>query len=280
MNAVASVIAALNTVSNALFGLVFAPVDRLPGWLSITLISAVLGVVIFVIFMYTANRSAFSRVVDTIMASILAVFLFRDNIRVTMRSEARLLVCSAKLLWYSLFPVLVMSLPLMFVLAQMGAWYQFRPPVPGSETVLVTMKLQEQQGEWPAISLVENAAVRVVAGPVRLFSRAEVYWELAPLASGTYELSFTIGDQAYTKTFSAGAGFARLSPVRPGASDLFDMLLFPLEKPLSSGDVRSIQIDYPDRVSKIYGTDWWILYFCIISMIFALLSKPFIKIRA
>ena len=38
-----------------------------------------LGVVIFVIFMYTANRSAFSRVVDTIMTSILVVFLFRDS---------------------------------------------------------------------------------------------------------------------------------------------------------------------------------------------------------
>lgn len=280
MNAVASVIAALNTVSNALFALVFAPVDRLPGWLSITLISALLGVFVFVIFMYTANRSAFSRVVDTIMASILAVFLFRDNIGVTMRSEVRLLVCSVKLLWYSLFPVLIMSLPLMFVLAQMGAWYQFRPPVPGMETVQVKLQLQEQQGEWPAISLAENAAVRIVSGPVRLFSRAEVYWELQPLEEGMHELSFTIGDQTHTKTFSAGSGFARLSPVRPGASDLFDVLLFPLEKPLSGGAVRSIQIDYPDRVSKIYGTDWWILYFCIISMIFALLSKPFIKIRA
>ncbi len=91
---------------------------------------------------------------------------------------------------------------------------------------------------------------------------------------------FYVDDTAYTKTFSAGAGFARLSPVRPGASDLFDMLLFPLEKPLSGEAVRSIQIDYPDRISKIYGTDWWMLYFCIISMIFALLAKPFIKIRA
>ena len=280
MNAAASVIAALNTVSNALFALVFAPVARLPGWLSITLISALLGVVIFVIFMYTANRSAFSRVVDAITASILAVFLFRDNIGVTMRSEARLLVCSVKLLWYSLFPVLIMSLPLVFVLAQMGMWYQFRPPVPGLETVQVKLQLQEQPGEWPAISLVENAAVRVVSGPVRLFSRAEVYWELAPLEPGTHELSFLVNDTAYTKTFSAGMGFKRLSPVRPGASDLFDVLLFPLEKPLSGEAVRSIQIDYPDRISKIYGTDWWILYFCLASMVFALLAKPFIKIRA
>jgi len=281
MNVVASVIAALNMVSNAVFSIAFAPAAWLSGWLSLTLISAVLGVIVFVIFMYTANRSAFSRVVDTIMASILAVFLFRDNIKVTMRSEARLLASSVRLLWYSLFPVMVMSLPLIFVLAQMGALYQFRAPDPGSETVLVKMQMQEQQGEWPAISLVDNKAVHVVSGPVRLFSRSEVYWELQAREAGNHDLSFSVGDQIYDKTFSAGAGFTPLSPLRPGAGDLFDTLLFPLEKPLSGqGAVRSIQIDYPDRISKIYGTDWWILYFCIISMIFALLSKPFIKIRA
>jgi len=280
MNVAASVIAVLNTVFNAIFSVVFAPVVWLSGWLSLTLISAVLGVVIFVIFMLTANRRAFSRVVDTILASILAVFLFRDNIGVTMRSEVRLLASSVRLLWYSLFPVMVMSLPLVFILAQMAALYQFRAPVPGNETVLVILQLQEQQGEWPAISLVNNEAVQVVSGPVRLFSRSEVYWELKAREAGNYDLSFRVGDKTYDKTFSAGAGFTPLSPLRPGAGDLLDTLLFPLEKPfLGQGAVRSIKIDYPDRISKIYGTDWWILYFCIISMIFALLSKPFIKIR-
>ncbi|MBM4311259.1 MAG: hypothetical protein FJ119_09995 [Deltaproteobacteria bacterium] len=279
MNAGASVVATLNTVSNALFAFAFAPVAVLPAWLSLTLISAVLGVVIFVIFMFTANRKAFSAVVDAIAASILAVFLFRDNIAVTMRSEARLLVCSVKLLWHSLFPVLVMSVPLIFVLAQMAAWYQYRPPVPGSETVLVTMQLQEPSGQWPEVSLKDSAAVGVMTGPVRLFSRAEVYWEIKPLQPGDHELIFRVGDQEYVKTFGAGEGFMRLNPKR--SSGWADLLLFPLEKPLPGESlVRSIQVDYPARPSRLYGTDWWILYFCIASMVFALLSKPFIKIRA
>jgi hypothetical protein len=278
MNAAASV-AALNTVSNALFAFAFAPVAVLPAWLSLTLISAVLGVFIFVIFMFTANRKAFSAVVDAITASILAVFLFRDNIRVTMRSEARLLMCSVKLLWYSLFPVLVMSVPLVFVLAQMAAWYQYRPPVPGTETVLVRMQLQEPSAEWPEISIADSSAVRVLTGPVRVFSRAEVYWEIEPLQPGAHELTFRVGDQAYAKTLGAGDGFMRLNPKRSGS--WADLLLYPLEKPLSAdARVSSIHIDYPARPSKIYGTDWWILYFCIASMVFALLSKPFIKIRA
>jgi hypothetical protein len=196
-----------------------------------------------------------------------------------MRSEARLLVCSVQLLWHSLFPVLVMSVPLVFVLAQMAAWYQYRPPVPGSETVLVTMQLQDPAAEWPEISITDSAAVRVVTGPVHVFSRAEVYWEIEPVQPGAHELHFRVADQEYAKTFGAGTGFMRLNPRR--SSGWADLLLFPLEKPLpGESPVRSIQVDYPERPSRLYGTDWWILYFCVVSMIFALLSKPFIKIRA
>jgi len=281
MSAAASVIAALNAVSNVLFAAVFAPVAVLPAWLSITLISAALGVVILVIFMLTADRRAFSAVVDAIMAGILSVFLFRDNIGVTMRSEARLLACSVRLLWHSLLPVLVMSVPLVFVLAQMAAWYQYRPPVPGGETVLVKMQLREQGGAWPDISLDESPSVRVVHGPVRLFSRNEVYWELQPLAAGAHELSFRFDGQAYGKSFSAGAGFMPLSPQRSGADSPGALVIYPLEKPLPQhSPVRSIRIDYPGRPSKVFGTDWWLLYFCIASMVFALLAKPFIHIRA
>ena len=279
MSAAASVIAGLNTAANALCAFAFAPVAVLPAWLSLTLISAVLGVVIFVMFMFTANRKAFSAVIDKIAASILAVFLFRDNIRVTMRSEARLLACSVRLLWHSLVPVLIMSVPLVFVLAQMAAWYQYRPPVPGSETVLVRMQLQEPAGQWPEIGIENSAAVRVVTGPVRVFSRGEAYWEIEPLQPGEHELAFRVGGRAYAKTFGAGEGFMRLNPKR--SSGWADLLLFPLEKPLpDDAPVRSIQIDYPSRASRLYGTDWWVLYFCIASMVCALLSKPFIKIRA
>jgi len=114
---------------------------------------------------------------------------------------------------------------------------------------------------------------------VRLLNSGEIYWEVKPLKEGTHNLIFQAGDRQYSKTCSAGTGFMRLSPKRPG-HNLTDMLLYPLEKPFSAESaVASISVEYPARLSKIYGTGWWILYFCIVSMIFALLSKPFIKIR-
>jgi hypothetical protein len=279
MDGLMGLLSGVNVAANALFGVVFAPVANLPGWLSLTIISAVLGAVIFVIFTLTANRRAFARIIDDIKANILAVFLFKDSISVTMRCEARLLGCSGRLLWYSLFPVLVMSVPLILVLSQMAMWYQNRPAITGADRVQVQLTLSGRPEAWPDIVLEDHPAVQVLAGPVRLFSRGEVYWEVTPLADGDHDLVFRVAGAQYRKRFSAGEGFMRLSPKRP-AAQIFDVLLYPLERPFPSGSlVSAISISYPDRDSKIYGTNWWVLYFCVASMIFALLSKPFIKIR-
>ena len=71
----------------------------------------------------------------------------------------------------------------------------------------------------------------------------------------------------------------RVSTKRPGI-DVADVIMHPLEQPLSAaGPVDSISIAYPERKSFIYGTDWWLVYFCVISMLAALLASPFIKSR-
>jgi hypothetical protein len=56
--------------------------------------------------------------------------------------------------------------------------------------------------------------------------------------------------------------------------------MYPYEKPFSNASpVQSIRIDYPDRPSKISGTDWWVIYLFITSIIFALIFKPILKVK-
>jgi hypothetical protein len=88
-----------------------------------------------------------------------------------------------------------------------------------------------------------------------------------------------VGDKRYQKQLAIGEGFMRVSPKRPGAH-IGDMFLYPLEKPFASDSpVHSISVDYPARDSRIHGTDWWIVYFFVASMVFAFLCKPFLKVR-
>jgi hypothetical protein len=280
MSGLIDFLCAVNSGANTVGGLIFAPIARVPGWLSITIISAVLGIPLFIIFKYTSNQRALTRTINDIKASLLAVRLYKDNIAVTMKSEVRLMRCSVELFVYSLIPVLIMSIPLSIILAQMGLWYQARPLQPGDGPVVVKLKLNSVSKNWPAITLDPRPGARVVSGPVRIASRIEICWTIEPVQEGTHQLTFTVGDQKIVKQLAVGRGFMRVSTKRPG-TDAAEVIMHPLEPPLSpAGPVNSISIAYPERKSFVYGTDWWLVYFCIISMISALLTSPFIKGRS
>ena len=269
----------VNAVTNAVGGFFLAPVASMPGWLSITVISAILGVFLLVIFKYTSNQKAIGRIRDDIKANLLAVKLFKDSFSVTFRSQGRVFYASFKLLFYSIVPMLVMIVPVCLILAQMGLWYQASPLQSGDEPVVVKLKLNDHLNTFPQVTLESLSAIQTVVGPVRVFDKKEIFWKIKPVEEGNHNLNFHIGDRWYEKQLAVGEGFMRLSPKRPGAN-FADILLYPLEKPFASDSpIHSITIHYPERNSRIYGTDWWIVYFFVASMVFAFLFKPLLKVR-
>lgn len=272
-------LAGINAVANAAGDLLQGPVAACPGWLSLTVMSAAVGVMALIVFKYTSNQQAIGRVRDDIKANLLAVKLYKDSFSVAMKSQARVLAGACRLLLYSLVPMLVLIGPVCLVLAQMGSWYQARPLRPEDGQVTVQLKVKGAPGVLPPVTLDPLPAARLLAGPVRVSGRGEIYFKLRPLENGTHTLIFHVGDGRYEKQITVGEGFMRVSPKRPGAH-LGDVLMYPLEKPFAAGDpVKSISIAYPARDSRIYGTDWWVIYFFLASTAFAVLCKPFLKVR-
>lgn len=269
----------LNRMMNAAAGFLFAPVAVLPGWLSITVISAVLGVLLLLIFKYTSNQTAIGKVRDTVNANLLSAWLFRDSLSVTMTSQLKVLGHSCRLLYYSIIPLLVMVVPVSLILAQMGLWYQARPVRLSDDPVMVSLTLRENIKRFPEVRLEPSTGFQKTKGPVRIVTKKQVLWELKALETGHHELVFMVDGETYTKQFVAGDGFTKVSLLRPNRS-LTALLLHPLENPFhKDSPVASIAIDYPDRISKVYGTDWWIFYFFICSMVFAFAFKPFLNVR-
>ena len=172
----------------------------------------------------------------------------------------------------------IMIIPVSLILVQLGLWYQFRPFTAG-EVAVVKLELNENSEVSPQLILEPIPATDIIIGPVRILSRKEVYWKIKPLEYGNHNLTFMVGDQKFKKSLAVGEHLMRLNPKRPG-QNFMDRLLYPLEKPFGKDSiVQSISIEYPERNSRIYGTDWWILYLFIISMISALIFKPLIKVR-
>ena len=98
----------INGFFNAVFGALLAPFDAWPALLTLVVWSAVIGVVMAVVFRYTSNQRALKAVADQSRANLLAIKLFQDDLTVTLGCQLALLRSVGLGLWYSLPPMIVM----------------------------------------------------------------------------------------------------------------------------------------------------------------------------
>lgn len=266
----------LNAAANALGGPLLAPLAVLPGWLSATLVAALTGLLLLVLFKYTSHQRAIKRARDDVNAHLLALKLFKDSVPVALRAQGRIFTGAVRLALLALVPMLVMAVPVALLLGQLSLWYEARPLRVGEEAV-VTLKLGEGD-RMPEVSLAP-AGAEVVTGPVRVTSQREVCWLIRAQADGQHRLAFIVDGQRVEKELAVGGGMMRVSKQRPGWS-WADALLYPREPPFRPGDaVAGIDIDYPARDSWTSGTGYWVIYWFVVSMLAALLVRPWLGVN-
>jgi hypothetical protein len=279
MDVPSQVVVWLNAVANALGRWLLAPIGVMPGWLSATLVGAVTGVLFLAIFKYTSNQRAIKRVKDDIKANLLALKLFKDSASVALRAQGRIFLGAFQLLVLALVPMLVMVVPVLLILGQLALWYQARPLQVGEDAV-VTLKLNgDAESSWPDMRLEPTPAVETTIGPVRVRSQREICWNIQARAGGYHCLLFHVGDQTGDKELAIGDGFMRVSTLRPGWR-WSDVLLNPWEKPFGrDSPIESIAIDYPKRSSWTSGTNSWVIYWFVVSMVAGLCFRRLLNVN-
>jgi hypothetical protein len=279
MGFVTQLVVWLNLLANSLAGWLLVPLGFLPGWLSATLVAAATGVLMLVVFKYTSNQHAIKRVKDDIKANLLALKLFKDSALVALRAQGRILQDAGSLLVYAIVPMAVMALPAVLILAQLSLWYQARPLRVGEDVVL-TVKFQgSPDSPWPDVHLEPDAAIEVLVGPIRVQSQREICWNLQGRAAGYHRLKVHVGDQLVEKELAVGDGFMRVSTLRPSWR-WSDALLYPEEEPFAlDSPVQSIELEYPERPSWVSGTNTWVIYWLIVSMVAAFCFRRFLNVQ-
>jgi uncharacterized membrane protein (DUF106 family) len=274
----ALIITWLNALVNALGEIVLAPIAVLPGWLSSTIVAAVTGVLLLLVFKHTSNQNAIKRVRSRISANTLALKLFKDSTAVALQAQGRMLAGAFQLLYLALVPMLVMMVPVVLILGQLSLWYQARPLRVGEEAI-VTLKYDDVSHSPLNVTLKPNSAVEVEIGPVRVPSKREVCWNIKARQPGRHFLEFQAGSKTATKELAVGAGFMRTSSLRPGWQ-WEEILLNPGEAPFPPGcPIQAIEVDYPARDSWTSGTNSWIIYWFGVSMIAALAVRRVLNVN-
>ena len=278
MDALAHVVVWLNAGSNALGRVLLAPVAALPGWLAATAVAAVAGVLLLLVFKYTSNQRAIRRARDDVNAQLLALKLFKDSPAVALGAQGRVLLGAGRLLVLAVVPMLVMAVPVWLLLGQLALWYQARPLRVGEEAV-VTLKLNAAAESWPEVRLAPGDAVTVTLGPVRVLSKREVCWQVQARRPGYHRLVFLVDGRPAEKELPAGDGFLRVSARRPGWR-WSDALLHPLEPPFRPDSaVGSIEIDYPPSPGWTCGTDNWVIYWFVVSLVAGLCFRRWLNVN-
>ncbi len=269
----------LNIIANTIGSVLLGFIAAVPGWLSNTIISAVVGVFFLFLLKYCSNQKAIGNIRSQISANLLALKLFKDSMIVTFKAQGQLFKYAFLLFVNMIFPMLVGLIPFCLIVTQMSLWYEFRPLQVGEET-LATVKLKnDSPSSLPNVSLAANDAFEIVTGPVRAVDINSVYYTIKAVKPGRHDVIVETGGVQFAKSISIGDGFMRISTERP-AMNFSDIFLYPAEKPLAADSlVQSIRIDYPDRPGLISGAGWWMIYFIVVSIIFALIFKPFLNVK-
>ena len=269
----------LNSVANVVGGIFALLMPTLPGWVSNTILSAVMAVPFLVVFKYTSNQSAIGRIKDRIKANMLAMKLYKDEIEVTIYAQCDIMYRAFLLLLNALLPLVVMIVPVMLLLGQMGLWYQARPLAVGDETILSVSILGAVGDAWPDVVLAPNDGVELTIPKTMLDTDREMWWKIKCLNEGTHELVFLVDGEKVTKSLSVGEGIMKVSMKRPSYS-MLDLMLHPAETPFTAeSKIQSIAVVYPASDAFTCGKDNWVLWFLIVSMIAAFALKPFLGVK-
>lgn len=250
---------ALNSFLLTAFDWLLAPLNMLPAFWSLLVVSIVAGVVLVYIYGKVSNQRAIRRVKDSIYGAILEAVLFRHNIRLCLGAQLRLLGSGALYFLLALPPVLVMAIPCVLLLAQLNIRYAARP-IQQAERVVVKIVADDAQ-QLDQISLRPTPGLRI-SSPVRIPSDKEIYWRLDAVDSGTHDLQFVdgTGQVLFRKALAVGDDSGPKNGVL--SQKWWVELLYPYRERLPQA-FKEFSFEYPWRDYKVFGfqTNWLVIFF-------------------
>ncbi len=266
-----------NTVVTRGFDLLFAPFSARP-WAGLVVVSFLTGLVLLLVFRYTSNQRGIRAAKDLIISHLLEVLLYRDELRVVMRAQARLAKDNLRYLGHALVPLIFMIPLVVVLLIQIDLRYGRRPLRVGERTILA-VGLRPGTADLAQVSLRAPPGIEIETPALRMPAADEVDWRLRADAPGDYALRIGVGGKEYLKRLVVGRQGTRLSARREGSA--WRRFQSPGEPPLPpEGPIASISVTYPGASLPLFG--WrlhWIWPWLLLSLAFGYALKGPLRVQ-
>jgi hypothetical protein len=278
---VTSIVSIFNSVFTALFEVVYGALSGLGPFWSLVGISFLGGILMVWIFGKVSNQDAIKRTRSRMSAELIALRLFKDDLRVFFRIQYQILIWTLRYMRQSIVPMIVLMVPVVMILTQLNLHYAMRPLGVGEQTLVnVTLRDAASLAQGPGIMLQAGSEVEIETAGVRIPHTREISWRVRGNSPGDLKLVVKVGEESVTKEMSIGDREEGVSSLRTGEHWLTNFL-YPGEAPISKQSaIESIEILYPDLDISIFGwgMDWLILFF-VLSMVFGFSFKGVLGVQ-
>ena len=271
---------AVNFILNASGDLLMMPVRINTAWPGIISFSILVAILAMVTYKYTSNQLALRDARNRLLARVLEIRLYQDDILGVFGIILRILASSLSYIKESLRPLLVMIVPVSLILMQMAAWFEYQPLEPGDSAILTVSC--DKTIDVLSVDLTATAGDGLVLETDALRSPEEsvVTWRIGARTLGDSWVDVSLGDVVLRKQIRISNNLQKVSPKRV-RSRLWDSLLYPVEPFIGkTSPIRSISVSYPKRM--LYAgqvrVDWG-LAFLVLTLAFGLLLKPIMRVE-
>lgn len=268
----------MSTVA-AVFGAITDALLGLFGWLSLgnslVLISLLLGVGMLYVFRGVGDGQALEDGVRRMQAHIMEMRLFDREPKLVFQAIGRLFYWNFRFMFATLKPMVIATIPMLFLFFQLEHYYGVRPLKPGESTT-VTVQLNDPApltANQVSLSSTDEDVVVVETAPLRQPVQGRVRWRIRGISEGRANLRVTTPNAVYDKQVDVSRSpVGRISSRR--AVSTADTILHPVERPLPAGVVYWIDIAYPSiSVSWLGLSMHWIIWLFIVSLFGSLLVR-------
>jgi hypothetical protein len=263
----------INSAVGGFFDILFAPFRGLDPWFGMVAVSLLTAFFMLWIYKLTSNQDGIRRAKNSIKAHLLELRLYKDDMRVSFRAQKGILRANLTYLAHNAKPLLVMIVPLVLILAQLNLRFGYSRLEPGDEA-LVKVRLEPPSDPLEiAVSVTPSEEVTIETPAVRIPDLSEIVWRIKAVRSGPAGLSFGVNGLVLDKTVNiSGKSLSAASPRR--TRGILPSLLYPGEKPLPGGPVKSIEIHYETATLGFLGLNVpWLAAYLVLSIIFGFAFK-------
>jgi hypothetical protein len=261
----------LNRLVATVLEAVLWPFRGLPPMVGLAFVALLTAVVVLLVYRKTSDQDGIAAVRRRIVASLLEMRLFRDDLVVVLRAQGQVLRASFRYFRYSLVPLAWVLVPLVILFIHLDRIYGYDALAPG-KAVIVTVEAEEVED----LRLEGGSGLAVETPVLRIPGSKEAQWRIRGVVPGDHTVTVQGTGDEVTKRVRVGSGPMPIAPTR-SASGVFDQLLHPGEDPVpSSATVREVTVHYRRATLSFLG--WqvhWVIPFLVLTILFGFaMQKP------